>query len=346
MKIIVRLSLAFSVVLLLSQCVLDSGPQKKTQDNTPAGTGVQAIDMLTAQIKETPDNPELYFQRAQSYMENKAYSYAVADMQKAISLDSINPFYYHLLSDAQMDNFQSREALMTMMRVGSMYPKRTATQLKLAENQVILQQYDGALSTINKILKYDPQNAEAYFMLGLTLYEQEEIKRAKNALLTAVENDPEILDAWFMLGNIAEQEKNTKEAKTYFENALRAKPNSIQAMHTLAFFLQNNGDMPRAQSLYKKIHVQDKDYFQANLNSGILYVEVDSLDKAYEQFNIIVDRHPSNHMGYYYRGVVNELKGDLEAAMADYQTSVNMKGDFEKAVTAAAAMKKALAEKK
>lgn len=334
----IQLTFLLCTVLFLSQCVLDKEAKKPQEVQS---TGVPSVDMATAAIQKSPQDASLYINRAEAYIENKAYEYAIPDIMRAIQLDSLNPQYYHLLSDAQMDNLQSRESLVTMMRVGSMYPNRTATQLKLAETQLILQQYDGALSTINRILKYDPQNAEAYFMLGLTMHEQDENDRAYNAFLTAVENDPELIDAWFMLGRLAEAKKDP-QALTYYENALRVKPNSIQAMHSLAYYLQNNGDIPKAQSLYKKIHVLDKDYFQANLNSGILYIEQDSLIKAMEQFNIIVDRHPTNHLGYYYRGVVHELNGDHNSALTDYQTSVNMNDKYEKAVTAAEAMRKAL----
>ena len=80
-----------------------------------------------------------------------------------------------------MDFRQSKLGLMTMMRAGAMYPERTATQLKLAETQYILLQYDYAVSTLNKILKYEPLNAEAYFMLGMVFNEHDEDKKKANA---------------------------------------------------------------------------------------------------------------------------------------------------------------------
>ncbi|MDG1716012.1 MAG: hypothetical protein P8H42_00125, partial [Saprospiraceae bacterium] len=101
-------------------------------------------------------------------------------------------------------------------------------------------------------------------------------------------------------------------------------------------------DVLGAQKLYRKIHILDKNYLKANLNSGLLYIEQDSLEKAYEQFNIITQNNPGNHVGYYYRGVVHELQGNLENALRDDQNSMNIKPDYEKAVTATAALEKAL----
>lgn len=181
-------------------------------------------------------------------------------------------------------------------------------------------------------------------MLGLIFYEQSEMSKATNALLTAVENDPELIDGWLLLGEIASR-SNDPKAKRYYENALRAKPNHVPALHSLAYYLQNHGDVPGAQSLYRKIHVLDKDYIQANLNSGILYIEQDSLDKAYEQFNIMVLNKPANYIGHYYRGVANELKGNLDAALVDYQNSVSINPEFEKAAKAVEALEEALSKR-
>lgn len=339
MKHIYILTLTIASIFLLSQCK-ESNQQSKVPTKT--ATGIDAIDILTTEIEKSPTDASLYYERAKAYMENNGNEYAVKDAEKAVKLDSINPAYYHLLSDAYMDFRQSKLALMTMMRVGTMYPKRTITQLKLAETQYILQQYDYALSTLNKILKYDPLNAEAFFMLGLVMNEQGGNKReAKNAFLTAVENDPELIDAWLMLGENAMKE-NDPMAKTFYKNAVSAKPKNITALHSYAYFLQNHNEVDEAQEIYKKIHVLDRNYMQANLNSGILYIEQDSLDKAFEQFNIVTQNHPGDYLGYYYRGVVHELQGNLNGALSDYQNSQNINPDYDKAITASAALEKAL----
>jgi len=327
--------------LLLIQCKEDikTSAQSSVSINT---TGIESIDLLTAEIQKFPLDASLYYERAKAYMENNGNEYAVKDAERAVQLDSLNPNYYHLLSDAYMDFRQSKLGLMTMMRVGAMYPERTATQLKLAETQYILLQYDYAVSTLNKILKYEPLNAEAYFMLGMVFNEHDEDKKkAKNAFLTAVENDSDLVDAWLILGQNAMAE-NDPLAKRYYQNAITAEPENVSALHSLAFYLQNNEDVLGAQKLYRKIHILDKNYLKANLNSGLLYIEQDSLEKAYEQFNIITQNNPGNHVGYYYRGVVHELQGNLENALTDYQNSMNIKPDYKKAVTATAALEKAL----
>ena len=334
------LLIIFSAFLM--QCKEDKKKATSTAINT---TGIEVIDLLTAEIDKSPMDATLYYQRAQAYMDNNGIEYAVKDAEKAVQLDSLNPIYQHLLSDAYMDNRQSKLSLMTMMRVGTMYPKRAATQLKLAETQLILQQYDYAVSTLNKLLKHEPLNAEAFFMLGMVLNEQGKNKKeAKNAFLTAVENDPELIDAWLMLGENAMKE-NDPMAKTFYKNAVTAQPENISALHSYAFYLQNHNEVTEAQKIYRKIHVLDRSYMQANLNSGILYIEQDSLEKAYEQFNIITQNDPGNYLGYYYRGVVHELQGNLQNALADYQNSMNINPNYEKAVTASAALEKALQEK-
>ena len=99
----------------------------------------------------------------------------------------------------------------------------------------------------------------------------------------------------------------------------------------MAFFQQNHNDVPAALDLYRQINVLNPSYSPAFLNAGILYIEEDKLEQALEQFNILVGLEPTEHLGYFYRGLTYKLMGQKEQAITDFENSLKFKEDYEKA---------------
>lgn len=296
---------------------------KNTTDNPADKPEFSEIEQLSKEIADSPNNPQLYMQRARFFYEKSSYDNAITDMKKAISLDSLNPALYHFLTDCYLDSGNGQEAVNTMFKVLAMYPERVPSLLKTAEVQYILEKYDESILTINQAVKVDPHNAECFFMLGVNFRALQDIPRAINSFQTAVEMDSKLTDAWLMLGELMEAKKDPK-ALQYFESAVLSDPTSPHAKHALAYYLQNHKNIPRALELYRNIIVEHKDYIDAYLNSGILYMEMDSLDRAYEQFNLITGVSPQNAQGYFFRGKVEKERGNLKAALADLQTANNL----------------------
>lgn len=287
-----------------------------------------AESLQKKQVSED-DHKEL-FERAKYYFDRKNYDGAIADLSKAIKLDSLQPDYYHLLSDSYMDYFRSKKALMTMEAAAELFPERIPTLLKLSETQLILKQHEPSLMTVAKVLSLQPNNADGHFMKGMNFRGLEETEKAIGAFQTTTELDPGYVDAWLIAGDLL-YDKGQKLALDYYNAALNADPNSITALHSKAYYLQNDDKENEAIKIYRKIIGLDKSYDDAYLNSGILYMTMDSLDAAMEQFNILVSIKPENHLPYYYRGLIYESQGNISAARTELQNCVNLNSDFSKA---------------
>lgn len=313
----------FYPVCLLSMFVMVFVSCKSDIPASKVSSGDPEIDQLSDQIDKNNNNASLYFQRAQLYFNKDVYDHAIADLKFALKIDSLNPDYMHLLSDAYMNYGHAQEAEHTLNEALRIYPERVPTLLKMSELKYIMEDYDGSILTVNEIIRIDPQNAEAYFMLGMDFIALKDKSRAINSFQTAVELDSKLTDAWIYLGELYEENKDPK-ALQYYDSAILSNPESMQAKHAKAYYLQNHNDIPGALELYRKIIVEDKSYTDAYLNSGILYLELDSLDNAYEQFDLMVGVNPTNYLGFYYRGIINEKKGNKEAALKDYMSSNNL----------------------
>jgi tetratricopeptide (TPR) repeat protein len=296
-------------------------------------TGNPTIDAISEKIANDAKNDSLYVQRASAFYKEGLYDEAIKDMAKAMALDSVNPYYHHILADMYLDNNNSRLALRTMERIVELYPERIPSLLKLSEFQLIVKQNQESIKTISRILQIDKQNADAFFMMGMNLKEMKETDRAIAAFKNAAAADADLIDAWVNLGILLDEKKDNK-ALEYLETALRIDSTSEEALHAKAMYFQNRNKLKEAISVYKKIPQFDPDNADAYYNIGLLYMDIDSVKQAKSNFNIALSVDPQYIMAYYYRGLTAEKLGDLQAAKADYEQTLRLSPNYTPAETA------------
>ena len=294
------------------------------------GTGDTAIDGLTAAIRNTPNDASLYAQRATFYYQKEGYDEAIKDLKKALLIDSTNAEYYHLLADVQLDYYRSFEAIQTIEKVLRIYPESMPSLQKLSEFQYLLEQYNESINTANRMLKLDPQNADAYFMIGVNLRELDEPQKAINALQRTVELNPDIVDAWLILGQM-HAENDSPLAKRYFDSALEIEPENIEVLHAKAFYLMEQEQLEESIALFRNITRIDPQYDLAYFNVGLLYLDIDSIQNAYEQFQIVTKISPTNAKAYYYSGVALGLMRRNEAAKQNFEQALRFDPNLEEA---------------
>ncbi len=339
-----RFQQVFLLVLFsfLNACKGDDAPKKSSIPKT----GNPQIDLLTEQIFKNPKNATLYFERAQLFRKNAdlgGYDYAIEDMKYALSMDSTNPTYHHFLADVFMDYRQSRAALNTMQRCSDLHPDRIQTLLKLAEFQLMLQQYPESMQTTDKILKLDPQSSEGFFMMGMNFKETGKIDEAIKTMQRAADLNAQNKDAFIELGHLFEL-KNNPIALKYFENALTIDSLDIPALMAKAVFLHQHNRIEEATNTYKQIIQLDRHQKDVYYNLGLLYFEHDSMERARQHFNIVLAEAPSYvktdaptiFKSYYYRGACLEKQGNKADALTDYKKSLSLSPTYALAKAAVA----------
>jgi tetratricopeptide (TPR) repeat protein len=323
-------TLFFALLLAFFAC-------KNAPDTPPlsfAKTSNRSIDSLTDLIFKDSKNANLYFQRAQLFNENGAvggFDFAIKDMEYALTLDSTNVGYHHFLSDVYLDAKQSRLAVATMERAATLAPDSNATLQKLAEMYFITKQYAYAGNTVEKIMKRDPQNSEGYFMFGMIFKEMGDEGKAINSFQKAADLNAENKDAFIELGQLFTK-RNSPLAVRYFDNALLIDSLDINALMGKAYYFQQQKKLPEAIDLYRKIVTIDPHYSNALFNLGVLYLDQNDLDKAYQHFDLIIKQSVTFYRAYYYRGFIEEKRGNKDAAITDYKQALEFKSDYDKAI--------------
>ena len=324
-------SLAF---VLTTACLLALFACKNDPKNTPAANpAAQAnpeLNQLNQLLAQNPDNDSLLFRRAAVYYNLEGYDEALRDLGHAIQLDSMRPQYYHLMADVLLDYARpndSRRAIDVLKTAARLFPDRIPTLLKLSEFQLIVQQHSDALATVDKVLQRDPQNAEGYFMTGRIALDMSDTTRAIAALQKSVQLNADNADAWRFLGRIFAR-RNNPVAVQYFDNALRIDSTDLETREYKAAFYKTRGEFDKAFAVYRDIILRNPDYSNAYFDMGMIYLELDSLQKAYDHFDIAIKTDPLFIMAYYYRGHTAELQGNLAAAKADYTQASKMSPNY------------------
>lgn len=315
-------------------------------DSKPASANEPQIDpelvALNIALEKNPDNDSLLYRRAGVFYKLDGYDEALKDLTRAIQLDSVQPAYYHLMADVLLDYARpndSRRAISVLQLAASKFPDNIYTLLKLSEFQLIVKQHGDALITLDKILRRDPQNAEAFYMAGRIALDKGDTTAAIASLQKSVKLDATNDDAWMFLGRIFTN-RNNPLALQYFDNVLRLDSTNLEAREFKGVFYKRRGEFDKAFVVYRDIVAQNPDYSNAWFDMATIYLEQDSISKAYEHFDIAVKTDPLFVKAYYYRGLCAELQGNTDAALADYKQANGMSPEYKEAKEALARLGK------
>lgn len=315
----------WTVALFASFC--KNEPKTAT---TQVGSANPTIAELTALLEKSPDNDSLLFRRSEAFYEEGSYDPALEDIMRAIEIDSMRAPYFHLWADIFLDYYKSAAALKVMEAAAIRFPERIPTLLKLSEFQLILKQRSEALSTIDKIFRLDPQNAEGWFMTGQICKDMGETDRAIASYKKAIAIDPDNRDSYLSLGQLFTA-KRDKLALQYFGNALRIDSSSLETRHAMATYFEKTGDLNRAKTIYREIINLDGSYAEAYFNTGLLLLDQDSVEKARDHFDLTLKTDPLFIKAFYFRGVAEEKLGQKKEALADYDQALRMAPGYKEA---------------
>jgi tetratricopeptide (TPR) repeat protein len=314
--------------LLLASCEKKAADEAAQVSSSEVPNTFKTINAL---IEQQPDNPDLYYVRGEYFYEMNGFDEAIADYNKAIQLDSAQSRYWHSLSNVYLDYYREKSALQTMEMASFLFPDSIITQLKLAETYLILKNHEKALNVVSKVKNFNPNNDEVHYLAGLIFADNGELDMAISNMQTCVELNSRHIEAWYELGNLWNIKGSGNDPILYYDNALR-----VDSMYTDALF-------SKAQTLYKqgkfgpcidtynsmgRMFPSDESSF---FNAGVVMVELNDYQNAWDKFNICVELNPALVQAYYYRGLCDLELGNTAAGKADLEQALRFDPDYEKA---------------
>ena len=307
-----------------------AGACKSKSSNEPIVDGIDPqISLLNEKIEDDPNNANLYFARSQAQIELNEYSKAIADLQRAIAIDSLKPSYYQVLSDVYIAREDSERAVESLEAGLHYLPGNVEITLQLARLYLTLKEYKRSDALLTQLLSEHPRNADAWFYRAKVSEENSDTAKAIRFYKRAIEQDAEYFEAYSKLGVIYTNQGN-EMALLYYDNALRIDPSNIQMMLNKGHFYRHQKDWPNAISRYKEVVIKEPSNEQVYKNLGYCYLEMDSLAKAYRFYDLATKFEPANPDNFYGKAIVAERRASVtknqDSARAYLQSA---KRDFE-----------------
>ncbi|MBK7338547.1 MAG: hypothetical protein IPJ00_21480 [Saprospirales bacterium] len=95
--------------------------------------------------------------------------------------------------------------------------------------------------------------------------------------------------------------------------------------------------LPEALKLFQEMALVDPQNADAHYNSGLLYLDMDSIPQAYQAFNLAIQTDPV-HPGLFLSGNFRGNARQKEQARADYAQALRLAPDYQDARSALEAL--------
>ena len=313
--------IAFALVAtMFFACGKDEKPVEF--DNMPIE---EQVALLDAKIRKQPNDADLYYRRAEVLLRAENSQEALADIQKAISLNSKVAEYYVLQADilfVQGENALAFSALQTAIEKDG---KCKEAYLKSAELSLYLKDYDKVLFNTNQVMLLDKNEPMAYFLRGWAMKEQGDTLKAVTDYRKAVELKGDYEEAFEELGNLYAI-KGDGLAVEYLKSVININPKNVNAMYTLALFYQEHDAQQQALDTYKQILDIKPNHADALHNVGYINYEYkQEYDLAIECFTSAIKADSTFWQAYANRARAYEKKGESVKAAEDFKKSEELK---------------------
>lgn len=276
---------------------------------------------------------------------------ALEQYEKALSLDPSSIFLKRQVIYARYRNGDADGAVALLQTALSENPDSVEILELAGEIYKDLNKPQDAIGVYQKIITFDPDNAEAQFNLGVLAYFQDDRAMAKEILGRLVRNHPETIraidilaaiaidekeydeakaylerilsvredydPAYLKLGVISEMQDNPAEAIQYYSKALEYNPHNRQVRERLTQIYLKQKSKEKAVEELRKMNLLAPEDAEVHLRLGLIFFEDKQYDKALEEFDLAKNLKPDQPMIRYYRSLVLEEMGKYDDAIAE-----------------------------
>lgn len=204
----------------------------------------------------------------------------------------------------------------------------TSAKVYMQEND-----YDKAIEQLQKAVAANPQNAEAYYLLGRAYGVKEryaEMADAFNSSLAisekfATEIGQERDKYWFMTFNKGVElfnQQNIEEAKSAFEMAAVIKPDNTDAYRNAALCYERLGNYEKAVESMQKVIDLEPGNTEAHMQLGTIHYNNKEFEKAAAEFEKVLELDPANADAISNVGLVYDQMGQSDKALSAYEKAI------------------------
>jgi two-component system chemotaxis response regulator CheY len=151
--------------------------------------------------------------------------------------------------------YSGEEFLCAIIRIQQKWSSLSRLQIQLrdARYQFLKRNYDKAISTINEIVKIDPNNVDALLVLSECLYRKRQIEAARKHIKCILNISPHHSKALHLLSKICRLDYDCGDGFIHLTNALRLNPLNEDLKIDLGKFYLDTGADEKAEEIFNEV---------------------------------------------------------------------------------------------
>jgi len=278
---------------------------------------------------EEPATPELYINRARSFLEKGDADSALVEVKKAQALRPGLPAIQLLLADVLMRQRrlpEARDAVRRAVELGAVGP---AVLYQLALLETNLGDLDPALEVIDKAIEIDPENVRLLVTKSDILARQGRWDDALVLIESAAGKAPDDNSVLYNKAVCLGQLGRSDEAKSIYEKIVRDKPEILAAQNNLASLYESEGNVEAAMGLLTKaVETLDQPSFELHFNLGVLQQKSGKRKEAISSFRKALEADPESLVARQQLAVCYTIDGRVDQALEEWRGLAQMRPDW------------------
>ncbi|MFT4594227.1 MAG: tetratricopeptide (TPR) repeat protein [Psychroserpens sp.] len=289
------------------------------------------LDSLTKLLDANPGDAKLLHERAKVFLEVDEINFALADVGRALLVDSTVAEYYLTISDVYFRMNEPVKCKNALLKATAMQPEYREPLHRLAQFELYLGNHQKSINYANEMLRLDARDDRPFVIKALCFKELGDTAKAVQNYLEAVTENPDNYDAYVELG-VLHWGMGNPLAEAYLKSALDIRPEGVDALYALGMQYQQTDKLNEALETYTRILEIDSTYRSAYFNMGyIQYQYLQLYNEALINFDKAVKVDSEYYQAVYMRGLCYEAKGDVSSAKREYAYSLQLNPDYGKA---------------
>ena len=192
--------------------------------------------------------------------------------------------------------------------------------------------YSQAITCINHAIELKPNFIDAYNNLALTYLNQGKFKEAIKPLQKLTELQPNNAQVFFKLAFVYKEIGQISQAIDSLQQAIKLQPNHPIAYNNLGFLYREKGQLSQAENCFQQAIKQKPEYLEAYNNLGEVYREKGELNQARKYFQQAIKINPNHAQGYYNLGNVYRDANNLSEGIKLYHKAIEIDHNYFQAL--------------
>jgi predicted O-linked N-acetylglucosamine transferase (SPINDLY family) len=191
--------------------------------------------------------------------------------------------------------------------------------LNLARQRMQSGDFAGVEAACREVIAQQPDNADATYMLGLALLQQNRVADAVEPLARAAALTPDLAEVHANLGHALRLVGRLEDAEAALQRAIALRPNYPLAINNLGLVRRGQARPAEAIACYQKAISLQHNLLPAHLNLGNILLEVGKPSDAATTFRAAMALAPHNPDAHGGLASAMDAAGDAAGAQVNYE---------------------------